>query len=76
MTGMEFVFVPGGCFQMGMTEEEKTKLIKSEGQADFDKYFADVLPSHEVCVDGLQMGETRGKSWPVEDLHQGQRLSD
>ncbi|MBU1567034.1 MAG: SUMF1/EgtB/PvdO family nonheme iron enzyme [Proteobacteria bacterium] len=41
-TGMEFVLVPGGCFQMGDTfgdgsDEEK--------------------PVHEVCVDGFYMGK-------------------
>ena len=30
-TGMEFVYVPGGCFQMGQTEAEKAQLIAEVG---------------------------------------------
>ncbi|MGE4299333.1 MAG: SUMF1/EgtB/PvdO family nonheme iron enzyme [Desulfovibrionaceae bacterium] len=44
-TGMEFVRVPGGCFQMGSPASEK----------DRD---ADEGPVHEVCVDGFWMGKT------------------
>ena len=32
VTGMEFVWVPEGCFQMGQTEEEKRYLIKEVGE--------------------------------------------
>jgi formylglycine-generating enzyme required for sulfatase activity len=32
VTGMEFVWVPGGCFQMGQTEAEKQWLIQDAGQ--------------------------------------------
>jgi formylglycine-generating enzyme required for sulfatase activity len=42
VTGMEFVFVPGGCFQMGDTF----------GDGDSDE-----KPVHEVCVDGFYMGK-------------------
>ena len=42
-TGMEFVRVPGGCFQMGDT---------------FGDGESDEKPLHEVCVDGFWMGKT------------------
>jgi formylglycine-generating enzyme required for sulfatase activity len=44
VTGMKFVWVPGGCFQMGSSNPE--------GQA----FFLDELPEHTVCVDGFWMG--------------------
>ena len=71
-TGMEFVFVPGGCFQMGDTF----------GDGD-----ADEKPVHEACVDGFYMGKyevtqeeyqaltgvnpsesSKGSSYPVENV--------
>ncbi|TIH14910.1 formylglycine-generating enzyme family protein [Marinifilum sp. JC120] len=42
-TGMEFVWIPAGCFMMGTPDNEK-------GQE------ADEKPLHEVCVDGFWMG--------------------
>lgn len=49
-TGMEFVFVKGGCFQMGDT---------------FGDGGADEKPVHEVCVDDYYMGryETTQGQW-------------
>ncbi len=44
VTGMELVYVPGGCFQMGSPKSEK-------GRNDDEKL-------HEVCVDGFWMGKT------------------
>jgi formylglycine-generating enzyme required for sulfatase activity len=41
-TGMEFVYIPGGCFQMGDTFGEGEK---------------DEKPVHEVCVDDFYMGK-------------------
>jgi len=43
VTGMEFVWVPGGCFLMGSPQKE-------EGRSQ------DEGPVHEVCVDGFWMG--------------------
>jgi formylglycine-generating enzyme required for sulfatase activity len=54
---MEFVFVPGGCFQMGQSSEEKQQLIAVAGQETYDKYYKDELPRHEVCVDGFWLGK-------------------
>ena len=45
VTGMGFVRVPGGCFQMGSPDGEKGR--------DTDEG-----PVHEVCVDGFWMGKT------------------
>jgi formylglycine-generating enzyme required for sulfatase activity len=44
-TGMEFVWVEGGCFAMGSPDGE-TGRYEDEG------------PVHEVCVDGLWVGKT------------------
>ena len=58
VTGMEFVWVPKGCFQMGQTTAEKKYLIET-----YDKSFNDEFPRHKVCVDGFWMGKhevTRG----------------
>ncbi|MGE4297055.1 MAG: SUMF1/EgtB/PvdO family nonheme iron enzyme [Desulfovibrionaceae bacterium] len=43
-TGMEFVWVPGGCFRMGSPASEKDR-DNDEG------------PVHDVCVDGFWMGK-------------------
>ncbi len=45
VTGMEFVWVPGGCYEMGC------------GSWTND-CFSDEKPVHEVCVDGFWMGKT------------------
>jgi formylglycine-generating enzyme required for sulfatase activity len=45
VTGMEFVWVPGGCFMMG----------SPDGEAERDP---DEGPVHQVCVDGFWMGKT------------------
>ena len=46
-TGMEFVWVPGGCYQMGCGSWQ-SKCENNE------------KPAHEVCVDGFWMGKDRG----------------
>ena len=64
VTGMEFVWIPGGCFQMGETPEEKAWLINDVGQKNYDNYHTCETPRHEVCVDGFYMGRfevTRGQ---------------
>ena len=43
-TGMEFVYVPGGCFQMGSPTSE-------QGRNDNEG------PAHEVCLNGFWMGK-------------------
>jgi len=44
-TDMEFVYVPGGCFQMGDTF----------GEGDSDE-----KPVHDVCVDDFYIGKYEG----------------
>lgn len=65
ITGMKFVWVEGACFQMGQLPLE-TRLLKREiGQFDYDKYYADELPRHKVCLDGFWIGATEvtQKEW-------------
>ncbi|MCK5542181.1 MAG: SUMF1/EgtB/PvdO family nonheme iron enzyme [Desulfobacterales bacterium] len=57
VTGMEFVYVEGGCYQMGQTEAGKQLIIKERGQESYNKYYKDELPRHEVCVDGFWMAK-------------------
>ena len=45
VTGMEFVWVPGGCYEMGCGNWTRD-------------CFRDEKPVHEVCVDGFWMGKT------------------
>ena len=45
VTGLVFVWVPGGCFLMGSPQSEQNR-SEDEG------------PVHEVCVDGFWMGKT------------------
>jgi formylglycine-generating enzyme required for sulfatase activity len=56
VTGMEFIWVPGGCYMMGQTEFEKNYLIKEAGKEKY-KYYKDEFPRHEVCVDGFWMAK-------------------
>jgi formylglycine-generating enzyme required for sulfatase activity len=44
ITGMSFVWIPGGCFQMGSPTEEVGRN-------------ANECPHHSVCVDGFWMGK-------------------
>ncbi len=55
-SGMQFVLVKGGCFQMGQTAAEKRYLIQETGEEKYKKYFERELPRHEVCVDDLYVG--------------------
>jgi len=45
VTGMEFVWVPGGCYQMGCGSWQSDCMDEEK-------------PVHEVCVDGFWMGKT------------------
>jgi formylglycine-generating enzyme required for sulfatase activity/HEAT repeat protein len=57
VTGMEFVWVEGGCFPMGQTDAGKQELIKELGRESYQEHYTDALPRHEVCVDGFWMGQ-------------------
>ena len=43
MSGIEFLWMPGKCFQLGNPDTSKTKFVHEK-------------PLHEVCVDGFWMG--------------------
>lgn len=60
-TGMEFVAVPKGCFQMGLPA---TAFVNDEG-AVFQKRVRAEKPQHEVCVDAFWMGryEVKVSEW-------------
>jgi formylglycine-generating enzyme required for sulfatase activity len=45
VSGLDFVWIPGGCFLMGSPQSEKNR-AEDEG------------PVHEVCVDGFWMSRT------------------
>ncbi len=45
VTGMDFVWVPGGCFLMGSPQTEAGREV-------------DENPVHEVCLDGFWVGKT------------------
>ena len=47
VTGMPFVWVPGGCFLMGSPEDEPGRGGRGEGEG----------PLHEVCLEGFWMGK-------------------
>jgi len=56
LTGMKFIKIAGGCFQMGQSREEQRLLKREIKSDDFDKYYADELPQHKVCLDEFWMG--------------------
>ncbi len=65
LTGMEFVRIEGGCFQMGQLPLETRLLIREVGKYEYDKYYGDEIPLHKVCLDGFWMGSTEvsQKEW-------------
>jgi formylglycine-generating enzyme required for sulfatase activity len=54
---LDMMLIPGGSFQMGQTEAEKTELIRLMGNEDYQKYRVDELPRHEVIVQPFFMGK-------------------
>jgi formylglycine-generating enzyme required for sulfatase activity len=64
-TGMEFIWIAGDCFQMGQLPLETRLLLREVGKSDYEKYYADELPRHKVCLDGFWMGvkEVSQKEW-------------
>ncbi len=57
LTGMTFVRVSGGCYQMGQTGQGKKALIQSLGKKQYQQWFGKELPRHEVCLDGFWIGK-------------------
>ena len=56
-TGMEFVWVTGGCFKMGQTEYERHYVTRKAGRRDYQRYYTDERPAHDVCVNGFWIGK-------------------
>jgi formylglycine-generating enzyme required for sulfatase activity len=65
LTGMKFVRIEGGCFQMGQLPFETRLLNREVGKYEYKKYYGDELPRHKVCLDGFWMGATEvtQKEW-------------
>lgn len=55
-TGLEFVKVDGGCYQMGQVEAETHELERMRLVFDSEITFGDEKPRHEVCVDDFNIG--------------------
>ena len=56
-TGMIFMYIPAGRFMMGQTDAEQAELIKLVGKKDYQSWYANELPRHEVTFkDGFWMG--------------------
>ena len=66
-TGMVFVWVPGGSFQMGQTSSGKRQIIAEIGQEKYNEYYSDELPRHRVTVDGFWIGkyEVTQEQWSM-----------
>ena len=59
--GMEMVFVPGGEFLMGSTDEEVERAWETCKQSDPDcgrEWFEDEQPAHTVALDGFWLDRT------------------
>ncbi|GAB0056690.1 Hercynine oxygenase [Candidatus Magnetaquicoccaceae bacterium FCR-1] len=74
VTGQEFVWIPGGGFDMGQSPEEEALLRRFNDPETFEKWFGGELPRHRVQLDGFWMGRfpvTRGafRVFVEETLH-------
>ena len=56
VAAMDFVWIEGGCFQMGQSQEEGRTLAKEVGARVYRKKYDDEFPQHLACVDGFWMG--------------------
>lgn len=56
-TGLEFILFTGGCYQMGLPEQEKKLLLEEYGEHEFARLYADEAPRHEVCVDDFWLAK-------------------
>jgi formylglycine-generating enzyme required for sulfatase activity len=54
---LDMMLIPGGTFQMGQTDAEKTELIRLMGIKDYQKDRVDELPRHEVTVQPFFLGK-------------------
>jgi len=51
------VYIPPGEFMMGQTAEEKKWLIDKIGEKDYNSYYSDETPLHNVYLDGYWIGK-------------------
>lgn len=65
LTDQEFVWLKGGCFQMGQSAEEKQKLTEEAGELKYREFYADETPQHKVCLEGFWLGrkEITRRQW-------------
>jgi formylglycine-generating enzyme required for sulfatase activity len=54
---LEMMLIPGGTFQMGQTDAEKTELIRLVGIEEYKQYYVNELPRHEVTVQPFFLGK-------------------
>jgi formylglycine-generating enzyme required for sulfatase activity len=54
---LDMMLIPSGTFQMGQTDAEKTELIHLMGIDDYQKYYVNELPRHEVTVQPFFLGK-------------------
>lgn len=57
-TGMTFVWVPGGCFEMGQTDSERNDLLADVKEENYLNWYGDEILLHGVCLDGFWMSAT------------------
>lgn len=58
ITGMVFVWIPGGSYVMGQSHLEKRMLLEAVGLATYQQWYADESPSHTVSLDDFWIGRT------------------
>jgi len=58
LADITFVWVPGGCFDMGQTDSERNDLIADVKEEKYLNRYGDEILVHSVCVDGFWMSET------------------
>ncbi len=56
--GIRMVYIPEGNFKMGQTEKEKEWLIINVGKTDYNKYYKNETPNHDIFLSGYWMGKT------------------
>ena len=56
VTGMEFVWIPGGCFEMGQSQAERSFLLSFAGEEACQELFFDEAPRGLQCLDGFWLG--------------------
>jgi len=71
LSGMEFVWVEGGCYRMGQSVEEKKQILIEEDEQLYQRYYSDESPAHEVCVDSFWLSRFEATNAQVRLLNPG-----